>query len=112
VLDTNEINDVNGVVTRTTQLNAIIAKAALRFKVPVVDANTYFAGVAARGIASNGVNNTTTFATGNFFGLDGVHPTPRGYALIANEWIRVINSYYGSTVPSLDANSYRGVLLP
>jgi lysophospholipase L1-like esterase len=112
VLDTNEINDVNGVVTRTTQLNNIIAKTALRFKVPVVDANTYFAGVAARGIATNGVNNTTTFATGNFFGLDGVHPTPRGYALIANEWIRVINSYYGSTVPSLDANSYRGVLLP
>jgi len=112
VLDTNEISDVNGVVTRTTQLNDIIAKAARRFKVPVVDANTYFAGVAARGIATNGVNNTTTFATGNFFGLDGVHPTPRGYALIANEWIRVINSYYGSTVPSVDANTYRGVLLP
>jgi lysophospholipase L1-like esterase len=112
VLDTNEINDVNGVVTRTTQLNAIIAKTALRFKVPVVDANTYFAGVAARGITTNGVNNTTTFASGNFFGLDGVHPTPRGYALIANEWIRVINSYYGSTIPNVDPNTYRGVLLP
>jgi lysophospholipase L1-like esterase len=109
VLDPIEQTEV---VNRTTQLNTIIAKTALRFKVPVVDANTYFASVAARGIATNGVNNTTTFATGNFFGLDGVHPTPRGYALIANEWIRVINSYYGSTVPSLDANSYRGVLLP
>jgi lysophospholipase L1-like esterase len=109
VLDPIEQTEV---VNRTTQLNAIIAKTALRFKVPVVDANTYFAGVAARGIATNGVNNTTTFATGNFFGLDGVHPTPRGYALIANEWIRVINSYYSSTIPSVDPNSYRGVLLP
>lgn len=109
VLDATELANV---VARTTQLNAIIAKTALRFKVPVVDANTYFAGVAARGIASNAVNNTTSFVTGNFFGLDGVHPTPRGYALIANEWIRVINSYYGSTIPSVDVNSYRGVLLP
>lgn len=109
VLDPFEQADI---LARTTQLNTIIAKTALRFKVPVVDANTYFAGVAARGIATNGVPNSTTFVRGNFFGLDGVHPTPRGYALIANEWIRVINSYYGSTVPSLDANSYRGVLLP
>jgi len=109
VLDATELASVTA---RTTQLNAIIAKTALRFKVPVVDANTYFAGVAARGIATNGVDSNTTFVRGNFFGLDGVHPTPRGYALIANEWIRVINSYYGSTVPSLDANSYRGVLLP
>lgn len=109
VLDPFEQADV---LARTTQLNTIIAKTAQRFKVPVVDANTYFAGVAARGIATNGVNNTTTFASGNFFGLDGVHPTPRGYALIANEWIRVINSYYGSTIPNVDPNTYRGVLLP
>jgi lysophospholipase L1-like esterase len=100
------------VLTRTTQLNAIIANEAARIKVPLVDANTYFAGVAARGIVTNGVNNTTTFASGNFFSLDGIHPTPRGYALITNEWIRVINNYYGSTIPNVDANSYRGVLLP
>lgn len=112
VLDTNEISDANGVITRTTQLNNIIAKTALRFKVPVVDMNTFFASVAARGVYTNGVNNTTTFASGNLFSLDGVHPTPRGYALVANEWIRVINSYYGSTIPSVDGNSYRGVLLP
>jgi lysophospholipase L1-like esterase len=109
VLDPAEAANVTA---RTTQLNAIIAKTAQRFKVPVVDANTFLSGVATSGIITNGVNNTTTFVSGSFFGLDGVHPTPRGYAIIANEWIRVINAYYGSTVPTVNANNYRGVLLP
>jgi hypothetical protein len=109
VLDPAEVANVTA---RTTQLNAIIAKTAQRFKVPVVDANTFLSSVATSGIITNGVNNTTTFVSGSFFGLDGVHPTPRGYAIIANEWIRVINAYYGSTVPTVNANNYRGVLLP
>jgi len=77
-----------------------------------VDANSFLTGVANAGVYTNGVNNTATFASGNFFGLDGVHPSPRGYAIIANEWIRVINAYYGSTIPTVNANDYRGVLLP
>ncbi|MGI4762013.1 MAG: SGNH/GDSL hydrolase family protein [Janthinobacterium lividum] len=109
VLDATEIASVTA---RTTQLNAIIAKTAQRFKVPVFDANSFLTSVASSGIYTNGVNNTATFASGNTFGLDGVHPTPRGYAIIANEWIRVINSYYGSTIPNVDPNTYRGVLLP
>ena len=109
VLDADE---VKAVTARTTQLNAIIAKTATQFKVPMVDMNTFFTSIATRGIVTNAVSNTATFATGNLFGLDGVHPTPRGYAVVANEWIRVINNYYGSTIPNVDANSYRGVLLP
>jgi len=104
--------EATNVTNRTTQLNAIIAKTALRFKLPVVDANSFLTGVANAGVYTNGVNNTATFASGNFFGLDGVHPSPRGYAIIANEWIRVINAYYGSTIPTVNANDYRGVLLP
>ncbi len=109
VLDPIEQTEVTN---RTTQLNAIIAKTALRFKVPVVDANSFLTGVATGGFVTNGVNNTATFASGNFFSLDGVHPTPRGYAIIANEWIRVINAYYGASVPGVNPNDYRGVLLP
>jgi len=109
VLDATEVAAVQA---RTPLLNAIIAKTALRFKVPMVDANTFLTGVATSGFYTNGVNNTATFASGNFFGLDGVHPSPRGYAIIANEWIRVINNYYGSSVPTLNANDYRGVLFP
>ncbi|MGI4972947.1 MAG: SGNH/GDSL hydrolase family protein [Janthinobacterium lividum] len=109
VLDADELANV---VARTTQLNAIIAKTAQRFKVPVADMNAYFTSIGAQGVVTNAVNNTVTFASGNIFSLDGVHPTPRGYALIANEWIRVINSYYSSTIPAVSPTSYRAVLFP
>ena len=109
VLDPDEVTAIQA---RTAQLNAIIAKTALRFKVPVVDASAFLSGIATSGVVTNGVSNTATFASGNFFGLDGIHPTPRGYALIANEWIRVINGYYTATIPSVDPNKYRAVPFP
>jgi lysophospholipase L1-like esterase len=109
VLDPIEQTEV---ITRTNQLNSIIANEAARIKVPVADMNTFFTSIATRGIYTNGVNNTATFASGNLFSLDGVHPTPRGYAVVANEWIRVINNFYGASIPNVDPNTYRGVLLP
>lgn len=109
VLDATEVAAVQA---RTTQLNTIIAKTAQRFKVPVADMNAFFTSIGATGVITNAVNNTATFATGNLFSLDGVHPTPRGYALVANEWIRVINSYYSSTIPPVSPTNYRAVLFP
>ncbi|MDO7848939.1 SGNH/GDSL hydrolase family protein [Hymenobacter sp. M29] len=109
VLDATEITTV---VNRTTQLNAIIAKTARQNKLALADMNTFFNSIASQGIVTNAVNNTATFASGNLFSLDGVHPTPRGYAVVANEFIRVINAYYGSMVPQVAPNDYRGVLFP
>jgi lysophospholipase L1-like esterase len=100
------------VVTRTNDLNNVIRSEATARNLALFDANTYFQGVAASGVATNGVNNTTSFITGNLFSLDGVHPTARGYALIANQIIQSINTKYGSTVQPVDANTYSGVLLP
>jgi hypothetical protein len=65
-----------------------------------------------KGIVFNGVTYSPTFVTGGAFSLDGVHLTPRGYALAANEMIRVINDYYKSTIPSIDANKFNGTLFP
>jgi lysophospholipase L1-like esterase len=109
VLDADE---QAAVAARTAQLNTIIAKTALRFKVPVADMNSYFNTIVAQGAMTNGVNNTVTFASGNLFSLDGVHFTPRGYALIANEWIRVINNYYSSSIQPVNPTNYRAVLFP
>ena len=33
---------------------------------------------------------------GSAFSLDGVHPTARGYALLANEFMKAIDVTYGS----------------
>jgi lysophospholipase L1-like esterase len=109
VLDATEAASV---VTRTNDLNTVIRSEATARNLALFDANTYFQGVAASGVATNGVNNTTSFITGNLFSLDGVHPTARGYALVANQIIQSINTKYGSTIQPVDANTYSGVLLP
>ncbi len=109
VLDADE---ATAVLTRTNDLNNVIRNEATSRGLALFDANVYFQGVAANGVATNAVNNTTSFITGNLFSLDGVHPTARGYALIANEFIRAINTRYGATIRTVDANRYRPVLLP
>ena len=43
------------------------------------------------------------------FSLDGVHPNARGYAVIANEIIKVINRHYNSNLPLHNAGSFPGI---
>ncbi|MGI4833070.1 MAG: hypothetical protein ACRYFK_06360 [Janthinobacterium lividum] len=100
------------VTTATTAFNNSLQTAALNKGLAFFDANAYFRGIAITGIASNGVANSASFITGNLFSLDGVHPTPRGYALVANQLIMAINARYGATVPQVNPNDYRGVLFP
>ena len=45
------------------------------------------------------------------FSLDGVHPNARGYAVIANEIIKVINRHYNSNLPLHNAGSFPGINL-
>lgn len=109
VLDASEASNV---ASRTTELNNVIIASAQRKGLAVFDANSYFNGISRNGLVVNGVNNSAAFVTGNLFSLDGVHPTPRGYAVVANEMIRTINAYYGSVIPGVDATQYRGVRFP
>ena len=100
------------VQTATTAFNTTLTTAANQRNLAVFDANTFFSSVARSGVVTNGVNNTAAFISGNLFSLDGVHPTPRGYAVIANEMIKAINAKYGAAVPGVDATKYRGVRFP
>lgn len=52
-------------------------------------------------------NNFTTV----LFSLDGVHPNPRGYAVIANEIIKVINSHYNSKLPLYEVGGFPGITI-
>ncbi|TPG64423.1 hypothetical protein EAH73_14690 [Hymenobacter nivis] len=100
------------VANATTAFNNAIVAATTARSLALFDANTYFRGVAINGQASNAVSNSASYVSGNLFGLDGVHPTPRGYALIANEILRSINATYGSSFNGVNANDYRGVSFP
>jgi hypothetical protein len=52
--------------------------------------------VANGGAASGNYILTSDLVTGGAFSLDGVHPTARGYALLANEFLKSIDATYGS----------------
>jgi hypothetical protein len=38
--------------------------------------------------------------------LDGIHPTDFGQALVANEWIATINSYYHASLVPVNLTRY------
>ena len=58
------------------------------------------------GIVSNSFTLTSAYVTGGAFSLDGVHPGPRGYALIANAFTAAINAKYASTLKPIDLSLY------
>jgi lysophospholipase L1-like esterase len=106
--DTEQAN----VLAATTAFNSSLLAAANAKGLAFFDANTYFRGVAASPTVVGAVSNSASFITGNLFSLDGIHPTPRGYALVANEMIKAINAKYGSTIQPVNPTSYRGVRFP
>ncbi|MFN7099236.1 MAG: G-D-S-L family lipolytic protein [Flavobacterium sp.] len=63
------------------------------------------------GIVYNGFTTTSTFVTGGMFSLDGVHPSPRGYAIIANLFTDAINAKFGSNLKNINVGKYR-ILYP
>jgi GDSL-like Lipase/Acylhydrolase len=95
----------------TNQYNTEIAKIANAKGLALVDANIFLKTFQS-GLVYNNVAIGPKFATGGGFGLDGVHPTPRGYALIANLFLDAINAKYGSNIPRVEVSKYRGVPLP
>jgi hypothetical protein len=101
------------VLTATAAYNVAIKSIADAKGLAFVDANAKMTQLsAASGLQWDGVKYTATFVTGGTFSLDGVHLTGRGYALIANEFLKVINQKYKSTLPMVNVNSYTGVTFP
>ena len=93
-----------------TAYNGIICQLAQANGLALVEADLLLQQVAEGGISYSSGVLTSTFATGGAFSLDGVHLTPRGYALTANEAIKAINETYGSTIPTVDIGYYRTIM--
>lgn len=108
VLDKGEAVIVGDYVTA---YNATIKSVAAAKGLAVVDAYALLKEYGA-GKAVNGVPVSGAFITGNLFSLDGIHLTPLGYAIIANEFIKSTNAKYGSSIPAVDVTKYRGVKFP
>ena len=101
------------VQTATKAYNTQIQALANAYNLAFVDANAKMIELGrTSGIQYNGVSYTANFITGGVFSLDGVHMTGKGYAIIANEFIKAINSKYNSTLPQVNPNHYSGITFP
>jgi hypothetical protein len=82
-------------------MNAVMNKLITGLKIETNSIYTanYFSGSATEGQV--------------LFSLDGVHPNARGYAVIANEFIKTINAKYKSNLPLHNPTYFPGIsILP
>lgn len=100
------------VQTATTAYNQNIAALAQGYDLAFVDMESFYTRLISEGIPlADGSLVTSTYATGGAFSLDGVNPTPRGYALIANEFITSMESKFGAVLPKIDPLDYKGLYI-
>jgi len=103
VLIPSEIADLKAA---TDAYNVTIKSAADSNDLAFVDANALLSQVANGGIRFGNYHLSSSYVVGGAFSLDGVHPSARGYALIANKFMEAINAKYGSTFRPVDIEKY------
>lgn len=104
--DALDREEIDNIAAATNAYNTTIRNLAQANELAFVDAQGLLNQLANGGISFDAGTLTSEYVTGGAFSLDGVHPTPRGYAAIANEIIRQINVTYGSTVPGVNIGNY------
>lgn len=103
VLSKDEVAEIK---TAVDSYNVTIKALADAKGLAFVDANAFLSQVYNGGIRFGNYHITATYVTGGAFSLDGVHPSARGYALIANKFMEAINAKYGSTFRPVDLGNY------
>lgn len=106
------LDEIEKIEKATETFNNKIKTAAESHDLAFVDVNQFFKDVAQNGMLLNGREITTEFVTGGAFSLDGIHLTPIGNVLLANEFIKAINKTYNASIPRVDPSSYGGVQFP
>lgn len=98
--------EVEAIKVRTAELNTIIKTAAATVGARVVDTNAFFNDLSAHGLVVGGIKLSGAFLTGGVFSYDGVHPQSLGYALVANEFIKVMNTELGYNLPAVSVRDF------
>lgn len=114
ILTSAEITLVN---TAMTSYNNTIKSIALSKNLAVADMNAIMTQLVSGLRTDDGQIYTSNYFAGTatlstvLFSLDGVHPNARGYAVISNEILKVINAHYKSKLPLVSAAGYPGPTL-
>ncbi|MEZ4774071.1 MAG: SGNH/GDSL hydrolase family protein [Bacteroidia bacterium] len=117
VLDKSEIELIKKLINeynlkiseKVASLNASLEKPAF-----VIADIHYLIGQLAQSYTEDGLEVSNEYLSGGIFSLDGIYFTPRGNAVIANTFIRTINSFisFGASIPPINITDYPGVVFP
>ncbi|MCX6271743.1 MAG: hypothetical protein NTU44_11090, partial [Bacteroidetes bacterium] len=108
VVDAGEILKIKAA---TLQFNEFISGLASEQGLALVDIYSLFNSLSA-GLVYDGIKFNSVFVQGGFYSLDGLHPNPRGNAIIANSFIDAINGMYGCKIPSVKVSDFPGTTFP
>jgi hypothetical protein len=103
ILDKAEVANAQDFVN---SYNTTIKSVAEAKGLAILDAYAFLNTLKGAGIVYDGTTLNSSYISGKAFSLDGVHLTPMGYAVAANEFIKAINAKYGSTLPSVSLGNY------
>jgi lysophospholipase L1-like esterase len=112
VLTSNEKTKVQNAITA---YNAAIVSIANSKGLAIADMNAILGQLVTGLRVDSGQVYTANYFNGSatenkvLFSLDGVHPNARGYAVITNEIIKVINQHYGSKMPLYYPSFFQGI---
>jgi hypothetical protein len=104
VLSKDEVMEVK---IATDAYNKTISAVAEAKGLAFVDAKAAMTQLSTTGVRFGNYHMTAAYLTGGAFSLDGVHPSPRGYAHIANLFVNAINAKYGATLRNVDLSHYQ-----
>lgn len=104
--------EINKIREATNAFNMEIKSVAVTKGLAYVDVAALLQKLKSPGIEVNGRLVSSSFITGGAFSLDGIHLTPLGNALLANEFLKTINATYHAFVPLVDPSGYGGVKFP
>ncbi len=71
--------------------NAVLAVEAKAKGLKIIDINALYNTITNGSFTSNNIAVKGNISKEGFFSVDGIHPTPRGQAIIANEIIKSLN---------------------
>lgn len=104
------------VANATAAYNTAIVSIAASKNIAVADMNAIMTKLKGGLTIEDGTIYTANYfsaatASKVLFSLDGVHPNARGYAVISNEIIKVINSFYNANIPLVSAPNFPGATI-
>jgi phospholipase/lecithinase/hemolysin len=95
-------SEIATIETNIDSYNQVIAQQVSAAGGTLVDIHSYFPTLTA-GVTIDGYTATSTYL-GGLFGLDGIHPTNTGYALLANQFLLALNSRFSLSLPPVNVS--------